>query len=310
MHVLDILLRPTIIACALGGMPSGRPHFVEWNPSKSKAMSLRSLAAIRWPLVILPAFDMFSANGVGTALREPERPIERDYEQGHEDPISIITGLCREMYRLGWVTGTGGGISLRQGRYVYMAPSGVQKERLRREDIFILDADSGQVLHRPERAPALRVSQCCPLFFNAFRLRNAGACIHTHSPVAVMATMLPRTEMESEFRVTHLEMIKGLPGYGYHDTLTIPLIDNTAHEEELADAMAEAMKRYARSPAVLVRRHGLYAWGRDYAEAKTITECLDYLFDLALRMHRAGLDYTAPPKNCVQCQADGRALVA
>ncbi|KAK4531803.1 hypothetical protein CCYA_CCYA09G2660 [Cyanidiococcus yangmingshanensis] len=249
---------------------------------------------------------MNGANGYRTLKEDPERPIQRDYERGHEDPISVLTGLCREMYRLGWVTGTGGGISLRQGRFVYMAPSGVQKERIRRDDVFVLDSESGEVLCRPEHAPTLRVSQCCPLFFNAFRLRDAGACIHTHSPVAVMATMLPATELESEFRITHLEMIKGLPGYGYHDTLVIPLIDNTAQEEELAGAMAEAMKRYARSPAVLVRRHGLYAWGRDYTEAKTVTECLDYLFDIAVRMHSAGLDYTKAPQNCLQCSAADR----
>jgi methylthioribulose-1-phosphate dehydratase len=36
------------------------------------------------------------------------------------------------------VTGTGGGISIRRGDHVYLAPSGVQKERIEPEHIFVL----------------------------------------------------------------------------------------------------------------------------------------------------------------------------
>ena len=234
------------------------------------------------------------------ALSPPERPLDEAYERGHEDAVSVITGLCREMYRHGWVTGTGGGISVRQGDTVYMAPSGVQKERLRREDIFVLDM-SGAVRYRPANA-ALRVSQCCPLFMHAFQMRNAGACIHTHSQAAVLATLLPPTVAAGEFRMTHQEMIKGVPQHGYHDTLVVPVIDNTAQEEQLAASMAAAMRAYARAPAVLVRRHGLYVWGRDYAQAKTVNECLDYLFEVACRMHAMGIDHTQVPPDCPECR--------
>lgn len=32
-----------------------------------------------------------------------------------EDPRSLIPELCRQFYHLGWVTGTGGGISIKDG---------------------------------------------------------------------------------------------------------------------------------------------------------------------------------------------------
>jgi methylthioribulose-1-phosphate dehydratase len=62
-------------------------------------------------------------------------------------------------------------------------------------------------------------------------------------------------------------MIKGvrLGGVGsalsYLDTLEVPIIENTPHEEDLRDSMAEAMKEYPNAAAVLVRRHGVYVWG-------------------------------------------------
>ena len=71
-----------------------------------------------------------------------------------EHPANLICELCRDFYKLGWVTGTGGGrlsshllgtylqsgvgISVRHGEHVYLAPSGVQKERIKPEHIFVL----------------------------------------------------------------------------------------------------------------------------------------------------------------------------
>lgn len=40
---------------------------------------------------------------------------------------------------------------------------------------------------------------------------------------------------------------------------------------------------------MLVRRHGVYVWGRDWVHAKTQAESYDYLFEAALRMHALGV---------------------
>ena len=41
----------------------------------------------------------------------------------------------------------------------------------------------------------------------------------------------------------------------------IPIIENTPHEEDLADSLGEAIRKYPKATAVLVRRHGIYIWG-------------------------------------------------
>jgi methylthioribulose-1-phosphate dehydratase len=193
-------------------------------------------------------------------------------------PQSLIVDLCRQFYAQGWVSGTGGGISIRQGGRVYLAPSGVQKERIAAEDLYVLD-ESGEILERPREAE-LRPSACQPLFFNTFRLRDAGACIHSHALPAMLVTLL----YQEAFECTQLEMIKGIRGHGYYDRLVVPIIDNTAHECDLADSMAQAIEAYPKSHAVLVRRHGVYIWGRDWVEAKTHAECYHYLFEAAVEM--------------------------
>ena len=105
-----------------------------------------------------------------------------------------------------------------------------------------------------------------------------------------MHAMLATLVFRDAFECTELEMIKGIAGHGYHDNLRVPIIENTAHERDLADSMAQAMEAHPRSHAVLVRRHGVYVWGKDWVQAKTHAECYHYLFEAAVRMQALGLD--------------------
>ncbi|PVF97686.1 Methylthioribulose-1-phosphate dehydratase [Serendipita vermifera] len=217
-------------------------------------------------------------------------------------PANLIPELCKGFYHLGWVTGTGGGISIRDDEKVYIAPSGVQKEKIHPSHIFVLPypqeepplaskAHERTFLRKP--VIPLKESACTPLFWAAFDLRGAYACIHTHSQHAVMATLLWPGK---EWRVSGLEMIKGVRWGGvrktmtYLDELVVPIIENTPEEEDLRHTMVEAMKEYPDAAAVLVRRHGVYVWGPSWESAKTQAECLDYLFELSVKMKQAGVD--------------------
>jgi len=201
----------------------------------------------------------------------------------HSSSATLICDLGREFYRLGWATGTGGGICIREGDEVVVAPSGVQKERMSPEQMFVLAVD-GTVIRRPDD-PSLRPSECSSLFMAAIRLRDAGAVIHSHSINAVLATRL----FDREFVVSNLEMIKGIEGMSCNDRLVVPIIENTARECDLTASLEEAIAAYPLTRAVLVRGHGVYVWGRDWIQAKTQAECYDYLFRAAVEMCRLGL---------------------
>jgi methylthioribulose-1-phosphate dehydratase len=202
-----------------------------------------------------------------------------------ETPQRIIVELCRQFYGMGWCTGTGGGISVRQDGRIYMAPSGVQKERIAEDDIYVLDAQ-GQVISAP--LGKLKLTECAPLFMNAYRLRDAGAVIHSHGIYALLATLIGGEA--DVFECTEIEMIKGIAGHGYYDRLVVPIIENTARECDLADRMAAAIEAHPKATAVLVRRHGVYVWGRDWQHAKSQAECYHYLFEAAVRMAQLGLN--------------------
>ncbi|CAH2229750.1 probable methylthioribulose-1-phosphate dehydratase isoform X2 [Pararge aegeria] len=219
-------------------------------------------------------------------------------EFGREHPRNLIPELCNQFYHLGWVTGTGGGISIKDGNKIYIAPSGVQKERMKADDLFvqnIYDED----LELPPAEKKLKKSQCTPLFMLAYRERNAGAVIHTHSPHAVRCTLL----YDKEFVITHQEMIKGIKDatleryLRYDEKLIVPIIENTPFEKDLAGSLAGALRAYPGTSAVLVRRHGVYVWGDTWQQAKTMTECYDYLFEMAVEMKKLGLDPALNPES-------------
>lgn len=225
--------------------------------------------------------------------------------------------------RLVETKGTGGGLSIRQAGRIYCAPSGVQKERIRPEDMFVLNED-GEIIERPSDS-RLKCSECLALFMVAFKLRNAGCCIHSHSINANLVTALysrenlhlqrsyqsrlsnngkkelsdgpPIGKQSFEFKISKQEMIKGIARGSsndmlqYNETLVVPIIDNVLHERDLAGAMYEAVRSYPLANAVLVRNHGVYVWGKTWNQAKSMAECYDYLFKLKLEAARLGFEW-------------------
>lgn len=78
-------------------------------------------------------------------------------------------------------------------------------------------------------------------------------------------------------------MIKGvrIGGNGktlrFFDTLTVPIIENTADEEDLTEGMAAAMEKFPEAAAILVRRHGVYVWGKVSPRRKTCAHSRKHL---------------------------------
>ena len=180
-----------------------------------------------------------------------------------QHPANLICTLCQNFYQHGWVTGTGGGTSIRHGPHVFIAPSGVQKELMQPRDMFVMEYLTRTYLRRP---PVLKPSACTPLFMAAFD-RGAGCCFHTHSQWAVLVTLLVERDarqkgedvMERCFEIEQIEQIKGIPkGRGkqgmlsYFDRLRVPIIENTA--------------RYSLSTLLLEHRAELVQRGRPHSK--------------------------------------------
>ena len=93
-------------------------------------------------------------------------------------------------------------------------------------------------------------------------MRNAGACIHTHSQNAVMATLLYPGE---KFAITHQEMIKGIrrgsskENLKYYDMCIVPIVENTPEEEDLTYRMAKVSTKLRTGTKGIFNQNNLFS---------------------------------------------------
>ena len=107
-----------------------------------------------------------------------------DKDSQVEEAKQLICQMCLNFYQQGWVGGTGGGMSIKTDKQIVMAPSGVQKERMVPEDMFVLD-HAGNVTETPTARPAPykapKLSECSPLFMAVrFSLSMSDAHVQPH----------------------------------------------------------------------------------------------------------------------------------
>lgn len=198
----------------------------------------------------------------------------------------LLCELCQAFYSLGWNMGTGGGVSIQapESSLIFLSPSGVHKERMQPEDLFVYDSVATKYIYQP---PNKKPSASSVLFLWLHEHHGAGAVIHTHSMYSNLVTR--RTSVH--WKINDQEYIKGIPSYTANqmlqntDELRLPIIPNEATEDLLLPALAKACEEDPAAACVLVKNHGAYHFGRDIWKCKAQAECLEYLFELDWRIN-------------------------
>ncbi|HEY7307417.1 MAG TPA: methylthioribulose 1-phosphate dehydratase [Bryobacteraceae bacterium] len=194
---------------------------------------------------------------------------------------TALANAGRSFYARGWVLGTAGNFSAvlsRDPLCLAITTSGSHKGELESKDFLIVD-DSGKVLTgagKPSAETALHVAIA--------QNRNVGAVLHTHS---VWATILSETHARNGgFELSGYEMLKGLAAVTTHEhSEWLPILENTQDYSALAREIADLLVAKPEIHGILLRRHGLYTWGRDISEARRHVEILEFLFDVAGRLY-------------------------
>lgn len=166
-------------------------------------------------------------------------------------------------------------------RHAAITASGKHKGRLQRDDILIVDLDDGQPIDATRKPSAETL-----LHVQAYRrMPDVGAVLHTHSHNQSVASRLYAGD--GVVRFCGWELQKAIAGHVTHDdTLELPVFANSQHMPDIAtrvDAWMDAGKPLA---GYLIEGHGLYAWGRDMAEALRHLEAFDFLLGCELDLKR------------------------
>lgn len=191
----------------------------------------------------------------------------------------------RSFYKRGWVLGTAGNFSAvlsREPLRLAITASGLQKGELKVDDFLVID-ESGRLVEgtgKPSNEALLHavIAQAA----------QAGAVLHTHS---IWATLLSDSYApQGGLAIEGFEMLKGLAGVVTHEHREwLPILENTQNYAQLAIDIEDFLKNQPIIHGFLLRRHGLYTWGKDIFEAQRHVEILEFLFE-ALGRQRFALE--------------------
>jgi methylthioribulose-1-phosphate dehydratase len=189
----------------------------------------------------------------------------------------------RVLHARGWALGTSGNFSAvvrRKPLVLAISRSGVDKGRLSAADFLEVD-DKGLPLDgdgRPSDETVVHLA--------VVGERGAGAVLHTHS---VWGTLLSEAMGDTGgLALSGYEMLKGLAGVSTHEHREwVPIIENTQDYDRMRRDVKAALAGNPGAHGLLLRGHGLYAWGQDLEEAQRHVEVLEFLFEVEGRLRAA-----------------------
>jgi methylthioribulose-1-phosphate dehydratase len=196
--------------------------------------------------------------------------------------VRRLQQIGAEFHGRGWSLGTSSNYSAvvnREPLQLLLTASGKDKGKLGDDD-FVLVGESGGNVDPGAPRPSAETLLHCVLA----RQPDVGAVLHTHS---VWGTVLSDAyHKRGRLPIEGYEMLKGLAGVPTHEyRAEIEIFENTQDIPSLASLVERRLDDPSQPlrHGFLIRRHGLYTWGRDLEEARRHVEVLEFLFEVVGR---------------------------
>lgn len=210
-----------------------------------------------------------------------------------DEIVTDLALIARGFYTRGWLLGTSGNLSAvvrRQPLELAITASGVDKGQLIPKQVLMIDENArvvsdqaagkspGFIRSSDKNQKVYKPSDESFLHIRIVQQRGAGAVLHTHS---LWNTILSEVHAgERGIQIEGYEMLKGLDGVRTHQhSEWLPIIENSQDMPALAETVSSVLERNPQAHGFLIKRHGLYAWGADLAQAKRHIEIFEFLLE-------------------------------
>ncbi len=180
----------------------------------------------------------------------------------------------------GWFPATSGNLSVRVGDFspelftFAITASGKDKSVQTPEDYLLVDQTGA-----PVEATMLRPSAETLIHCEIYKLTGCGAIFHVHTVYNNLVSELFWNRGSVPF--DSVELIKAFNIWDEDATVDVPLLPNYADIPRIAALVPEKLD--LRIPGILLRKHGIYAWGANAFEAKRHLEAFEFLFEYVYR---------------------------
>jgi methylthioribulose-1-phosphate dehydratase len=201
-----------------------------------------------------------------------------DKERAFAELRDIKTTLAAK----GWFPATSGNLSIRVGEFspeqftFAITASGKDKSVHTPAD-FLLVNEKGQ----PTEATGLKPSAETLIHCEIYRLTGCGAIFHVHT---VFNNLVSELFWEQRsIPVEGVELIKAFNIWDEDAVIRVPILPNYADISKIAALVPDVLDQ--RVPGIMLRKHGIYAWGANAFEAKRHLEAFEFLFEYVYRWH-------------------------
>lgn len=198
--------------------------------------------------------------------------------RGHEDTLDQLRDCGRLFHHRGWSVGTSSNYSAvlnHDPAELLITASGKDKGRLTRSDFVHVGPDGKGI--EPDQPKSSAETM---LHVVLAELPHVGSVLHTHS---VWGTLLSDYYFDrGAIELSGYEMLKGLEGITTHQTSNVvPIFENTQDIASLATEIRAHLANpdFSMTHGFLMRKHGLYTWGKDIAAARRHVEIYEFLFE-------------------------------
>ena len=191
-----------------------------------------------------------------------------------------IVSTARELAARGWTPATSSNFSMRLDEaHAAITVSGLDKGRLTEDGVMVVDLDGRPVA--TEQRPSAETVLHTRLYR---RDAEIGCVLHTHSLVQTVASRV--FAPNGGVRLEGYELAKAIAGTTTHEAvIELPILANRQDVPAMA-GQVEALLDAGPLSGYLIAGHGLYAWGRDLAEARRHLEAFEFMLACELELRR------------------------
>jgi methylthioribulose-1-phosphate dehydratase len=197
-----------------------------------------------------------------------------------------LATLVRTLNTLGHNPATSGNYSLRsqtEADTALISESGIDKSRFEAHNFIPLNYKTRQ---KHADFSNRKSSDETDIHLAIYEVTQANCVLHSHMLDALLfADLFPNQDFAV---IKGLELLKGFKGITTHELeVSIPCFENTQDIRGLSEKIKPAILAQTHNYGILLRGHGLYAWGESVDGAKRHLEVFEYIFKYYLNSRRA-----------------------
>jgi L-fuculose-phosphate aldolase len=190
--------------------------------------------------------------------------------EGEDSMRKDLARLGKRLYKLGFMPGTSGNLSVRlDSKFILATPTGVSKSMLGREDMVIIDVEGRQY------SGSRKVTSEIGMHLAIYNQRpDIHAVVHSHPPIATGFACAGRA-LDEPLCSEAVMTLGSVPLAGYATTGT----------DEVAASLAEFIPDHE---AILMANHGVVTYGKTPMDAFMKMETVEHCAHIALVVSQLG----------------------